>query len=266
MQLLVLFLRFFVCCCNATGTATAASAKGTNVPGGGQAAGGPEPASGPSMLACACRLGATCVGNQARDAAPTSSPCSARVLSVVLPKERPAPYPAGECALRLPGTTTARVEEEADWHKWEGVWSRLLGPLLKSSPLLAQLDEEALPSLRQVLRTRAASTLRRHLPGWRHKLRSFGAWRARTGYTRRLFPGAVGERSFRHGLRFQHEVGGCHPWTRRLTGDVEELCGAGLSASWSCTCSSRRSCATAFIRGRKLGTGRHRWNAAWRLR
>ena len=92
-----------------------------------------------------------------------------KVLPTLSLKERPTPYPAGQCALRLPGPTTssARVEEEADWCKWACVWSSLLEPLLKSSLLFAKLDKEALPSLRQVLRTRAASTLRRHLPGWR---------------------------------------------------------------------------------------------------
>ena len=183
MQPLVLFLHSSVCCCNATGTATAASAKGTNVPGGGQAAGGPEPASGPSMLACACWLGAACAGNPARDAAPASSP-----------KERPPPSPAGKCALPLLAWP-CHYDSTGSGGGWLAQMRRcLLEPLLKSSPLFARLEEEALPSLRQVLRTRASSTLRRHLPGWRswsrvHKLRSFGAWRSRTGYTRRLFRG-----------------------------------------------------------------------------
>ena len=68
-----------------------------------------------------------------------------------------------------------------------------------------------------------------------------------------FFRGAVGARSLGHGLRFQHEVGGCYPWIRRPAGDAEELCSVGLGASWSRTCSSKGGRAIG-----KRGTGHHR--------
>ena len=82
---------------------------------------------------------------------------------------------------------------------------------MKSAPLFAKLDKEAVPPPRQVLRTRAASTLRRHLPGWR-------IWIEFTRKGLRLSPSieACGERSLCHGLRFKHEVGGCYPWIQVL--------------------------------------------------
>ena len=131
-------------------------------------------------------------------------------------------------------------------------------PLLKSSPLFAKLDKEAILSLRQVLRTRAASTLRRHLPGWRIWV-EFTSCEALEPNNPELatlvafFRGAVGARSLGHGLRFQHEVGGCYPWIRRPAGDAEELCSVGLGASWSRTCSSKGGRAIG-----KRGTGHHR--------
>ena len=75
-----------------------------------------------------------------------------------------------------------------------------------------------------------------------HKLRRLGARQSGTGCAHRLLPAVV---SLCHGLRFKHEVGGCYPWVRGLVGVFEELCGAGLGASGSCTRSGKGSSGTS---------------------
>ena len=87
------------------------------------------------------------------DAAPARSlySCAARSLALALPNGRLRPYPAGPL-LRCKHELRRRLI---------GRSGRTSGqPLLASSQFFAKLKEEAMiPSLRQVLRTRAASTL-----------------------------------------------------------------------------------------------------------
>ena len=136
----------FACCCNAIGTTTAYSAKAIDVPKR-EAAGHVKPASARAMRARACRSRTARLG--------------VRKLLVIVCSPEILPWywqrsarghiqqPSAQCELIWPTSTVqARAQEEAELQKWADIWSSLLEPLLKSSPLCAQLKEEAMiPSL-----------------------------------------------------------------------------------------------------------------------
>ena len=67
------------------------------------------------------------------------------------------------CAMPLaPPQGSAKEAEEQGWRKWADRW------LTELAPSFAALGASAAKSLEQVLKGKAAGTLRRHLPGWRH--------------------------------------------------------------------------------------------------
>ena len=72
------------------------------------------------------------------------------------------------CAVPLaPPQGSAKEAEEQGWRKWADRWLTELAPCLSSAPSFAALGASAAKSLEQVLKGKAAGTLRRHLPGWR---------------------------------------------------------------------------------------------------
>lgn len=65
------------------------------------------------------------------------------------------------------GTGSAKQAEDEEWRKWTMQWVAALSPFLATAPAFDSLGDLATDSLKQVLRSRAGATLRRHLPGWR---------------------------------------------------------------------------------------------------
>ena len=66
------------------------------------------------------------------------------------------------------GRGSARAAEDKEWNKWAEKWRVELAPALEGSPSFAGLDKElASASLNRVVQRSAASTLRKHFPGWR---------------------------------------------------------------------------------------------------
>ena len=82
------------------------------------------------------------------------------------------PYPivTGPGKVALPPAAdvpSARESKDKEWLKWAERWLVLVQPLLAEAPMCDSLGDEALPSLRQILKGKAAATLRRHVPGWK---------------------------------------------------------------------------------------------------
>ena len=65
------------------------------------------------------------------------------------------------------GNGFAKQAEDEEWRKWAMQWVASLSPFLATAPAFDSLGDLAIDSLKQVLRSKAGATLRRHLPGWR---------------------------------------------------------------------------------------------------
>eukprot|EP00435_Cladocopium_sp_Y103_P058443 s1619_g20.t1 len=65
------------------------------------------------------------------------------------------------------GVGSGRDAEQLELQKWSDAWISLLSPFIPQAPAFAELGFLAKSSLDRVLRQKAASTLRRHLPSWR---------------------------------------------------------------------------------------------------